>query len=168
MVQLAIAKTVLIHRRRSSSSNLPITSSDVMLSVREPGLGCDTRLCMCARAASSLEFWFVLALPLALALTLTLALALALAFDSSVISLIRSTRVPGELNCRCSPSREPGPGLDRARSRRRGLPSISSDATKVAFIRRSWSSTASSLVRSGPVAPSPSPRALPKSGLSRA
>jgi hypothetical protein len=58
MMQLAIAKTVLsnFHRRRSSSSNLPMTSSDVMLSVREPGLGCETRLCMCARAASSLEF----------------------------------------------------------------------------------------------------------------
>ena len=76
--------------RRSSNSNLPITSSDVMLSVREPGLGWETRLRMCARAASSLEFWFPLALPLSLVLLLA----------SSVISLIRSTRGPGEPTCR--------------------------------------------------------------------
>jgi hypothetical protein len=110
--------------RRSSNSNLPITSSDVILLVREPGLGCDSRLRMCARAASSREFWFALALPLMLPL------------PSSVISLMRSTRGPGEPKLRASPSRGPGPGLDRDRSRRRGLPNISSDATKVAFIRR--------------------------------
>jgi hypothetical protein len=112
--------------RRSSNSNLPITSSDVILLVREPGLGCDSRLRMCARAASSREFWFALALPLMLPLPLPL--------PSSVISLMRSTRGPGEPKLRTSPSR--GPGLDRVRSRRRGLPNISSDATKVAFMRR--------------------------------
>jgi hypothetical protein len=140
--------------RRSSNSNLPITSSDVMLSVREPGLGRETRLCMCACAASSRELWFALALPLLL--------------TSSVISLIRSTRGTGEPSCRYSPSRRLGPGLDCVRSRRRGLPSISSEATNVAFMRRNWSSTASSLVRSGPVVASPSPSALPESGLSGA
>lgn len=112
--------------RRSSNSNLPITSSDVILLVREPGLGCDSRLRMCVRAASSREFWFALALPLMLPLPL----------PSSVISLMRSTRGPGEPKLRTSPSRGPGPGLDRVRSRRRGLPNISSDATKVAFMRR--------------------------------
>jgi hypothetical protein len=148
--------------RGSSSSNLPMTSSDVMLSVREPGLGRDNRLCMCARATPSRELWLALAPSLALVLVLPLA--------SSVISLIRSTRSPGEPRPRYSPSRGPGPGLDRVRSRRRGLPSISSDATKVAFMRRNWSSTASSLVRSGPVVASPNPSALLEleSGLSRA
>jgi hypothetical protein len=144
--------------RRSSNSNLPMTSSDVILSVREPGLGCDTRLRMCARAASSREFWFAL---------VALALAM-LPLPSSVISLMRSTRGPGEPRFRNSPSRRPGPGLDCVRSRRRGLPNISSDATKVAFMRRNWSSTASSLVRSGPVVASPKPSALLESGLPRA
>ncbi len=110
--------------RRSSNSNLPITSSDVILLVREPGLGCDSRLRMCARAASSRESWFPLALPLMLP-----------ALPSSVISLMRSTR-PGEPKLRNSPSRGPGPGLDCVRSRRRGLPNDSSEATKVAFMRR--------------------------------
>jgi len=98
-MQLTMANTVL---------------SDVMLAVH--GRGSVARAdSTCADAVSSLEF--VLAPMLAPILTLV----------SSMVLLIRSMRIPGKLSCRCSPSRELGPGLNHAHWRRQGLRSISSD-----------------------------------------
>ncbi len=125
-MQLTMANTVL---------------SDVMLAVH--GRGSVARAdSTCADAVSSLEF--VLAPMLAPVLTLV----------SSMILLVRSMRIPGKLSCRCSPSRELGPGLNHAHWRRQGLRSISSDATFVAFMERSWSLVRT--LRSGPVVTSPS------------